>query len=212
MKKAAVTGMALLLVAALASTVLAERHDRYEKYGGPPPPPPPRGAPVPPPTHAVYGQMYFFGHVGLFDPNSSSDGLQGYDSGGAFDIGFGSRISPNLAVDGTFGMNFSDGGPNEVWVAPLTGGVRLILPGPFVEPYVGGGVGLYFADLDEPTSGINDSDTAFGGYLSVGVDAWLNPRMALNFEGKYHWAEPEFDGWDVDVSGWTLGLGIRVSF
>jgi hypothetical protein len=36
--------------------------------------------------------------------------------------------------------------------------------------------------------------------------------MALNFEGKYHIAEPEFDGVDVDVSGWAIGLGVRVSF
>ncbi len=211
MRKSAVLCLVGVLCAALASTALADRYDRYEKYGGPPPPPP-RGAPVPPPPHAVYGQLYFFGHLGLFEPNSSGGGLKGYDSGGEFDIGFGSRVSPNLAIDGTFGMYFSEAGPNELWVAPLTGGFRLILPGPVVEPYVGGGVGLYFANLDEPTSGINDSDTTFGGYLSMGVDAWLNPRMALNFEGKYQWAEPEFDGWDVEVSGWTVALGVRVRF
>ncbi len=199
-----------VLCGVLASTALAERYDRYEKYGTPPPPP--RGAPVPPPPHAVYGQMYFFGHLGLFDPNSSGGGLKGYDSGGTFDIGFGSRVSPNLAIDGTFGAYASEGGPNEVGVVPLTGGFRLILPGPVVEPYVGGGVGLYFADLDEPTSGINDSDTTFGGYLSMGVDAWLNPRFALNFEGKYHWATPRLDGVNVEVGGWTIGLGVRARF
>ena len=211
MRKSAVLCLVGVLCAVLASPALADRYDRYEKYGGPPPPPP-RSAPAPPPPHAVYGQMYFFGHLGLFDPNGSSGGLSGYDSGGAFDFGVGSRVSPNLAIDGTFGMYFADRGSNEVWVAPLTGGFRLILPGPVVEPYFGGGVGLYFANLDEPSSGINDSDTAFGGYLSVGMDAWLSPRMALNFEGKYHWAEPKFDGFDVEVGGWTFGLGVRVRF
>jgi len=44
------------------------------------------------------------------------------------------------------------------------------------------------------------------------MDAWLNPRMALNFEGKYHWAEPKFDGFNVEVGGWTFGLGVRVRF
>ena len=73
-------------------------------------------------------------------------------------------------------------------------------------------MGIYFASLDEPSTGINDDDTTFGGYVSTGVDAWLNPRIALNFEGKYHYAEPEFDGVDVDVSGWTISLGVRVSF
>jgi hypothetical protein len=36
--------------------------------------------------------------------------------------------------------------------------------------------------------------------------------MALNFEGKYHLVEPEFNGIDVDVSGWTFGMGVRISF
>jgi len=69
-------------------------------------------------------------------------------------------------------------------VAPLTFGVRLIIPAPVIEPYIGAGLGIYFVSLDEP--GIDDSDTTVGGYGSLGLDAWLNPRMALNFEGKYH--------------------------
>lgn len=206
MKKSAVLFFVVPLCAALASTALAER---YEKYGGPPPR---RGASVPPPTHAVYGQAYILGHIGIFEPNDDIDGLEGYDAGGAFDIGVGSRVSPFLAIDGTFGMYSSERGPNDLTVLPLTFGFRLILPAPVVEPYFGGGLGLYFADLDEPNTGINDSDTTVGGYATLGVDAWLNPRMALNFEGKYHFAEPEFDGVDVDVSGWTIGLGVRVSF
>jgi hypothetical protein len=162
----------------------------------------------------VYGQPYFFGHLALFEPNDDQDGLEGYDTGGAFDVGVGSRVSPILAIEGTFGAYGADRGPDEVVVAPLTFGARLIIPSPVFEPYVGAGVGLYFASLEEPSTiaDIDDTDTTVGGYGSLGLDAWLNPRIALNFEGKYHWAEPEFDGIDVDVSGWTLGLGIRVSF
>ena len=221
MRKIVFTVLVGLLCAAMASTALADRHDRYEKYGVPPPPPPrravappPRGAPPPPPTHAVYGQMYLFGHLGFYEPNDDRDGLEDYDTGGAFDIGIGSRVSPVLAIDGTFGVYSADRGPDDLTVAPLTVGARLILPSPVVEPYFGGGLGLYFVDLDEPSkqAQINDSDTTVGGYVTLGVDAWLNPRMALNFEGRYHWAEPELDGFDVDVSGWTIGLGVRVSF
>jgi hypothetical protein len=209
MRKIVFPILAGLLCAAMASTAQADRHDRYEKYGVPPPP---RGAPAPPPTHAVYGQMYLFGHLGIFEPNDDGGGLKGYDSGGTFDIGIGSRVSPVLAIDGTFGAYASDRGSDDVAVAPLTVGARLILPSPVVEPYFGGGLGLYFSSLDEPSTGINDDSTTIGGYLSLGVDAWLSPRTALNFEGKYHIAEPEFDGVDVNVSGWTIGLGVRVSF
>ncbi len=218
MKK--ITGLFLagFFCAAFSTPALAaDPYDRYERYPAGGPPPSPRGAPAPPPRHAVYGQPYFFGHIGIFDPNDSSTGLSGYDSGGSFDIGFGSRVSPILAVDGTFGGYSADVGPNEVTVVPLTVGLRLIIPHPFIEPYIGGGVGLYFADLKEPFSGIDDSDTVFGGYGSIGVDAWLNPRMALNLEGKYHWVEPTFTSFagnefDVKVGGWTVSMGVRVSF
>jgi len=190
---------------------LPAQADRYERYRGDEPPPR-RGAMAPPPQHAVYGQTYFFGHIGLFEPNNDADGLSGYDTGGSFDVGIGSRVSRNLAIEGTFGGHAADHGDDEVVVVPLTFGARLILPAPVVEPYVGAGLGIYFAELDEPSTGIDDSDTTIGGYGSLGVDAWLNPRMALNFEGKYHWIEPEFSGVDVDVSGWTLSLGVRVAF
>ena len=41
--------------------------------------------------------------------------------------------------------------------------------------------------------------------------------MALNLEGKHHFVNPTFtanDGtqWDVDLSGWTLNLGVRFEF
>jgi len=212
MRKSVVLVLVGLLSVALASAVMAAEYDRYQKYGGPPPR---RGAGAPPPQHAVHGQTYFFGHIGLFEPNDddptlTGGGLGGYDTGGSFDIGIGSRVTPNLAVEGTFGAYGADRGSDEVAVAPLTFGARLILPAPVFEPYVGLGLGIYFADLNEP--GIDDSDTTIGGYGSIGLDAWLNPRMALNFEGKYHWVEPEFNGVDVDVSGWTLSLGIRIAF
>jgi hypothetical protein len=212
MRKSAVLVLVGLLSVALASAVMAAEYDRYQKYGGPPPR---RGAGAQPPQHAVHGQTYFFGHVGLFEPNDddptlTGGGLGGYDTGGSFDIGIGSRVTPNLAIEGTFGGYGADRGPDEVTVVPLTFGARLILPAPVFEPYVGLGLGIYFADLNEP--GIDDSDTTIGGYGSLGLDAWLNPRMALNFEGKYHWVEPEFNGVDVDVSGWTLSLGIRIAF
>jgi Outer membrane protein beta-barrel domain len=215
MRKTSVLILAGLLIVFFVRPAQADRYDRYDRYRGDQPPPARQGAPAPPPQHAVYGQPYFFGHVGLFEPNDDAvtptgGGLGGYGTGGAYDIGIGSRVSPNLAVEGTFSGYAADRGGDDVEVFPLTIGARLILPAPVFEPYLGAGLGLYFAHLGEP--GIDDSDTTLGVYGSLGVDAWLNPRMALNFEGKYHWVEPTFSGIDVNVSGWTLCLGVRVSF
>jgi opacity protein-like surface antigen len=225
--------LAGLMVAATAATAVAAEYDRYERgprggSGGEyAPPPPRRGAEAPPPRHAQYGQPYFFAHLGLFDPNDDLAGLRGYDSGGHFELGVGSRVSPVFAVDGTFGAYGAERGSDEATVVPMTIGGRLIVPHPFIEPYVGAGLGLYFSSIDEGPassargftsfSGIDDTSADFGGYLSAGLDMWLNPRVALNFEGKYHFVEPTFQtnaGNDVDVnlSGWTVNLGVRVAF
>lgn len=216
----------LFVTAAAAAAVAAdidryERGDRYRDRREYTPPPPRRGAEVPPPRHAQYGQPYFFAHLGIFDPNSDADGLSGYDSGANFDLGIGSRVSPVFAVEGTFGAYGADRGSDEARVVPLTIGGRFIVPHPFIEPYVGAGVGLYFSSLNEPRSSaaadIDDSDTTFGGYLSAGVDMWLNPRAALNFEGKYHFVEPTFhaaagNSFDVNMGGWAVNLGVRLGF
>ena len=78
-------------------------------------------------------------------------------------------------------------------MVPLTIGGRLIIPHP-LSSRMSGRVGDYFASLEEKPfiynvciQGIDDSSTDFGGYFSLGTDFWLNPRAALNFEGKYHW-------------------------
>ncbi len=214
MKRILTLLLAGLVVAAAAATGAAAEYDRYER-GYPPSAPPPRAAYAPPPRHAPYGQMYLFVHGGAFEPNDESDGLAGYDTGFNFDVGFGSRVSPILAIEGTVGGYGADRGSDEVRVVPVTVGARLVIPSPVIEPYVGGGVGFYFADLQEAF--IDDSDTTVGGYVSLGIDAWLNPRTALNIEGKYHMAEPSFtdafgNSFDVDVSGWTINLGVRLAF
>jgi opacity protein-like surface antigen len=214
MKRTAALFLAALMLAAFSAVASAERYDRYDRYdrgAPPPPPPPPRAAYAPPPQHAMYGQPYIAPHLGLFEPNDRFDGLEGYDSGFNLDVAFGSRISPIFAFEGTVGAFGADRGDDEVRVVPITIGGRLIIPNPFIEPYFTGGFGIYSASLDEPSTGIDDSDATFGGYLGGGVDFWLGPRVALNVEGKYHMVEPTFNSVDVDLSGWTVGLGVRIS-
>ena len=228
MRKHLALVLAGLFVAVTATAAVAADYDRYERgprggSGDYAPPPPRRGAEAPPPRHAQYGQPYFFAHIGIFDPNNDSSvqldgGLQGYDSGGNFELGIGSRVSPVFAVDGTIGAYRAERGSDEATVVPLTIGGRLIIPHPFIEPYLGAGLGLYSTHLEDAFRGIDDSSTDFGGYLSFGADFWLNPRVALNFEGKYHWVTSTFDSnsplgsEDVNLGGWTANLGVRVAF
>lgn len=221
MRKWLVLPMAAFMVAGLAWAGHAAEYDRYDRYERgyrvEPPPPPPRAATPVRQRHAQSGEPYFFGHIGGYDPNADGDGLRGYDSGFAFDLGVGSRVSPIFAVEGTFGAFSAEAGDDEVAVVPLTIGLRFIVPNPIIEPYLGAGLGLYFSSIDDLVLGIDDDSTDFGGYMSLGMDFWLSPRVALNFEGKYHWVDAEFTDFsgfdrDVDLSGWTVNFGVRVSF
>jgi opacity protein-like surface antigen len=221
MRKWLVLPMAAFLVAGLAWAGHAAEYDRYDRYErgyrAEPPPPPPRAAAPARQRHAQEGEPYFFGHIGAYDPNADAEGLRGYDSGFAFDLGIGSRVSPVFAVEGAFGAFSAEAGDDEVSVVPLTIGLRFIVPSPVIEPYLGAGLGIYFSGIDDAYLGIDDDSTDFGGYMSLGMDFWLSPRVALNLEGKYHWVEAEFtDVWgygrDVDLSGWTVNFGVRVSF
>ncbi len=225
MKKYLILLLSAVLTAGTAVAGYAAEYDRYERgYKESAPPPPRKAAPVPR-QHARYGEPYLFGNIGVYDPNSDSDGLKGYDAGYNFGLGIGYRISPIFAVEGGIGAFGAEDGGNDVTVVPVTVGARLILPNPsIIEPYLGAGVGLYFTSLEETTyfeggghGKIDDDETEFGGYFSVGADFWLNPRLALTAEAKYQWVDATFtsnagNDFDVDLSGWMFNFGVRLSF
>ena len=235
MKKALVLVLAGILASgfvAVAGPAGAAEYDRYER-GTAAPPPPPRGAPPPPRRPAgFHAGPYLFGNIGIFEPSDyyndyyGTYGLSGYSSGLSGNVGFGSRVSPIAAIEGTVGYFSAERGSDKASAVPVTIGGRLILPNPVFEPYIGAGLGVYFASLEEKAftyspslyyPGTDDSDTTIGGYFSMGMDFWLNPRTALNLEGRYQMVQPTFtnkDGisFDLDMSGWELNFGFRVNF
>lgn len=173
-------------------------------------------APAPPPACAAeggtpasgpWGAMYFFGHIGMFDPK---DDVKEFDTGLALDAGVGSKVTPNVAVDATLGFFNSDSDRGKVVAFPLTFGGRYLMPYEFLEPYLGAGVGFYPAKLDRGPVG--DTAVGIGGYLSGGIDARLTAGAALNLEVKRHFARPEFDGNGTSIGGWTLMMGARFAF
>jgi len=235
MKKALVLVLAGILASgfvAVAGPAGAAEYDRYER-GTAAPPPPPRGAPPPPRRPAgFHAGPYLFGNIGIFEPSDYYEyyydtyGLEGYSSGLSGNVGFGSRVSPFGAIEGTVGYFSAERGSDKASAVPVTIGGRLIIPHPVFEPYIGGGIGVYFASLEEKPftyssslyyPGTDDSDTTIGGYFSLGMDFWLNPRTALNLEGRYQMVQPTFTdklggSFDLDMSGWELNFGFRVNF
>ena len=190
----------LLALAVTLTLSTAASAERYQRESG-----------APPPRHAEFGEPYLFGHIGLFEPDGD---FNDYKSGTNFDFGVGSRVNENIAIEASLGRYAASRGGDDVVVWPLTFGARLILPQPVVEPYVGLGLGFYRANVDDSRliPQLHDSDTTVGGYLSLGADAWLNPRTALNFEGRYQIANPSINDQNFDVGGWSLSLGLRVGF
>jgi len=153
------------------------------------------------------GKLYWFGNFGLFYPQGDIDSL---NTGWNLSGGIGSRVNPNIALESSFSLLRSNASPGEVLVIPVTVGARLIFPAPVFEPYAGAGFGFYYVDLEKP--GANDSAFTLGGYLSGGVDAWLNPQMAFNAELKYQYSNPDLSGNRVDTSGVIFTLGVRMMF
>ncbi len=216
--------LSLALPALAASPAQAVEYDRYgrpiEEKAAPPPPPPPYKPVIPYRPPAYHLGPYFGFHIGAFEPNEDYDefGYGSFDTGYMFDMLIGSRISPVLAVEGAFTFYGSDNGPFALYVAPLTIGGRLILPNPVVEPYVAGGIGLYFSSVEYPylcdAFGCfiaTEDETNFGGYLGGGIDFWLSPTFALNVDGRYHFVD-DVGPIDVYAGGWAIGFGIRVGF
>ncbi len=196
MKKTIVCLLALTATLVLSTVASAERGFR--------------GGGGPPPKHAEFGEPYLFGHIGLFEPWGD---LSAYNAGTNFDFGLGSRVNENIAIEASLGRHDAKSATGNLSVMPLTFGARIILPQQVVEPYAGIGLGFYRVNLDDNAKfGVNDSDTAIGGYLSLGADAWLNPRIALNIEGRYQMVNPQLGEQNVEVSGVSLSLGLRVGF
>jgi hypothetical protein len=236
MKKALVLALVGFLAAGFAAAAApagAQEYDRYERGTAPPPPPPPAKhtappppakytAPPPPRPVGFHAGPYLFANIGLFEPNSYSDGLAQYSSDWNGNLVVGSRLSPFGAIEGGVGYYTASSGANEVSVVPVTFGGRLIIPNPVFELYFGGGLGAYFASLEEPVQvapliSTDDSNATIGGYLSFGLDMWINPKAAINIEARYQMADPSFTSqtgvtYDVDVSGWALNLGFRLNF
>jgi opacity protein-like surface antigen len=232
MRKVLVLALAVFLAAGFAAAATpagAQEYDRYERGTAAPPPPPAQPPPVkykavpPPPRPAgFHAGPYLTANIGLFEPNSYSDGLAQYSSDWSGNIAIGSRVSPFAAIEGGVGYYTANTGSNEVSVVPVTIGGRLIIPSPVFELYFGGGIGAYFASLKEPVQvspliGTDDSNTTIGGYVSFGLDWWVSPKVALNLDTRYQMASPTFTSstgisYDVDVSGWELNFGVRVNF
>lgn len=159
---------------------------------------------APPASRA--GDNYILVKAGAFSPQASD--VDDLDTGFAGEIVIGKYFSV-VGVELEGGYYEAEKGPSKLTVYPLALNGRLRLPIPFLKPYVLGGAGAYFTELDTGTA--SDKDTAFGLQAGVGVDfkLWL---LLLNVEAKYLWAQPTLFGKDANIDGIAATVGVGLEF
>jgi hypothetical protein len=98
-----------------------------------------------------------------------------------------------------------------------------------VRPYVGGGGGFVWYELEQAgdfvdyrdltifTSGLRSSGWGFATQAFGGVEIRLSPRWYLSVEGRYLWSDADLEGdfldfEPIDLSGARIGAGIGFTF
>jgi hypothetical protein len=100
-----------------------------------------------------------------------------------------------------------------------------------IVPYLGVGADLYywsyeefgsFIDFDDPDLAIIDdafysNGVTGGGHVVAGLRVHLNHDVSMTGEGRYNWAptddmEDDFRSLQVDLSGWSATVGVRIEF
>jgi opacity protein-like surface antigen len=96
-------------------------------------------------------------------------------------------------------------------------------PGYRLQPYIGIGPSIYFANLNGPTAPPGQSATSIGFNVEGGLRYYITRKWALFGEGKYNWArmnyssnhsDPNADpfGFRATYSALTVSLGISYHF
>jgi opacity protein-like surface antigen len=78
------------------------------------------------------------------------------------------------------------------------------------HPFVGTGIGAYFLQPKSNGTPSGEQETKFGFNLGGGVEYFLNPRVAIKGEGRYHIIEDAATGFDP--SGLGFGVGLKTYF
>jgi len=176
------------------------------------------------PSFPVFGQenpKYVAVKGGFYSPTDDLDEL---DSGFAGEIVIGKYFSPTFAVEGGLGRFEADGsetafipGPGsvtlktDVSVTTIFVTIKGFHPIERGELFIGGGVGIGFADIDLDVSttalgsdSVSDDNTVFGFQFLAGANFNITDKCFLGVEGKYLITN------DAEVSGTLFGIPVEV--
>ncbi len=134
------------------------------------------------------------------------------DTEGVWGGGLGLSLplfTEHLRLDGRV-YGFENNDIEDITITPFDLGLQAhILPSGTVDPYVLGGFSYIYVDADR-----SEVDSTVSGYIGVGMDVNLGiPLVKLFGEAIYRHAELERRfGEDIDVSGFTGNIGVKLHF
>lgn len=190
-------------------------------------------------TPATYaqGNNYVDIKLGLFQPNDETSGLKDFDTGGNFEVVFGHKFNPNLAIEwgiGYYSSEYSEEGyvcygyycyPGKLELTasaiPITVTLKGVAPlSPQVELYGGAGLGLYLATLEADltvygigsVASASENDSPLGFHIVGGGTFYLSDTMGLGMEIKWFTVEPDFGLGGVEYGGRVFNAGLRFKF
>ena len=169
--------------------------------------------------------------------------IQGNDADVEFDDDFGFGVNYTAFVSENFSLELSadyiesdvelrGGGYSgddelEQIYALLAGRIHPELIGRIL-PYLSGGIGYFFNDIDSNDSTAEflygpgakfEVDDDFGYFIGAGIEVFLSDSLSLNLDLKYIWTEIEtnvnrsgYSSENIDVDPFTAGLGLKYYF
>jgi hypothetical protein len=161
---------------------------------------------------AMASNFYGKGTLGLFSPSES-----GLDNSVALYAAGGMNLKEqfNAPISAEVGIGYMAPSARyvDVTIVPVTMTVLYELPFnvPQLAFNVGGGLGLYFWDAENDSSGWNDDGVELGLHVQTGAEFKLNPAVSLIGEVKYSVADAGgvFDG---DLGGLSANAGVKLNF
>lgn len=142
-------------------------------------------------THALVAPGFSVGARGMYMGDPDNDFDDGELFGGAT-VRF--HIVPFLSLEGFGAYHEEEDEGFESYVAPLQLSA-LIYPIPYspVSPYLIGGIGWYFWDMDfpHPFEPFDDNGTEFGYHAGLGIDFQVTRNFSITIDGRYIWFDTD---------------------
>ncbi len=194
------------------------------------------------PFSAIAEKTGFYSAIkaGIYSPET--DDLEDFDDDFAGEVAFGYYLNQNFALELGLGYtgtdaDFSGFDPmvlgtftedDDFTIMPLTLSAKGILPlNESLELFGLAGGGIYFTDFesDVTSTGLGtfkyeDNDNPFGVHAGLGFNYNITNRLSFGVEGKYFWAEAEFEDdvigipveMEAELDGFIVTAGLSFFF